>query len=372
MPPGATSRTRTLPDDAYRYARDETIDHVSGQQIRLGTPLDFMAVSDHAEMLGVARAMGDPDNPLSKEPVAAGITSLDFETSQQTFRGLVTQHAESAVTDMVRIASSAGALQAGTQAWRMLVDAADAHYRPGTFTTFVAYEWSSMPNLVNLHRNVVFRGTRVPERPFSSMDSNRPEELWALLDDWRAGGGDDAIAIPHNSNASKGLMYPLEDSFGKPVDAAYAERRLRNEPVTEISPFKGTSETHPKLATNDEFADFEIWNTVVGAPIPIEPAEGSYVRNALARGLLLADAQGFNPYRIGMIGSSDTHNSSSAIEENNFSGGHGNADATPQKRLHSKESTLALASTNFSAAGLAGVWAEANTREAIFDALRRR
>ena len=366
------TNTRTLPDDAYRYARGEAIEHVSGQKIRLGTPLDFMAVTDHAEVLGMARAMGNPDNPLSKEPLAAGITSLDFETSQKTFRGLVTQHAGDAVSDMARIAASPGARQAEAAAWRMLREAAEAHYQPGSFTTFMAYEWSSMPNLANLHRNVVFRGMNVPERPFSSMDSNRPEELWAFLDDWRARGGDDAIAIPHNSNASKGLMYPLEDSYGKPLDAAYAERRLRNEPVTEITQFKGTSETHPALAPNDEFADFEIWNTVVGAPIPIEPAEGGYVRNALARGLLLADAQGFNPYRIGMIGSSDTHNSSSAIEEDNFSGGHGNADATPQKRLHSKESTLALASTNFSAAGLAGVWAEANTREAIFDAMRRR
>src|SRR5262249_20353584 len=158
----------------------------------------------------------------------------------------------------------------------------------------------------------------------------------------------------------------LADSDGKPVDAAYSEKRSRNEPVVELAQFKGTSEVHPALSPRDEFADFEIWNTVVGAPITIAPDEGGYVRNALLRGIRLEDAQGFNPYRFGVVGGSDSHNSSSAIEENNFTGGHGNADSTPQKRLHSKESTLVLASTNFSAAGLSGVWAESNTRESIF------
>ena len=330
------TNTRTLPDDAYRYAKGEPIDHVSGKQIQIGTPLDFMAVTDHSEILGVARAMSDPNNPLSKEPIAAGITSTDYKVSQETFRGLVTKHSEGNVSDLMRIAASEGAAMAGAQAWKLEIDSAEANYQPGKFTTFVAYEWSSQPDFANLHRNVIFSGTRVPDRPFSSMDSNKPEDLWAFLDDWR-GKGDDVIAIPHNSNASKGLMYPLEDSFGKPVDANYAERRLRNEPVTEMTQFKGTSETHPKLASYDEFADFEIWNTVVGAPIPIEPAEGSYLRTAYLRGILLEEQQGFNPYRFGMIGSSDSHDASSAVEENNFTGGHGNADATAQKRLHSEK-----------------------------------
>jgi hypothetical protein len=366
------TNTRTLPDDAYRYAKGEEIDHVSGNRIRIGTPLDFMAVTDHSEVLGMARAMGNPDNPLSREPLAAGITSLDYDVSQNTFRGLVTQHSNQDVNDLTRIAMSEGAQQASADAWQLLRDAAESHYEPGKFTTFVAYEWSSQPDFANLHRNVVFRGTNVPPTPFSSLNSANPEDLWAHLDEWRSQGGDDAIAIPHNSNASKGRMYPLLDSFGNELNADYAERRLRNEPITEMTQFKGTSETHPELSANDEFAEFEIWNTTVGAPVTIEPDVGGYVRHAFQRGLLLEEQKGFNPYRFGLIGSSDTHNSSSAVEENNFTGGHGNADSTAEKRLNSKESTLALASTNFSASGLAGVWAESNTRDAIFDAMRRR
>jgi len=366
------TNTRTMPDDAYRYAKGEEIDHVSGERIRIGTPLDFMAVTDHAEILGTARAMGNPDNPLSREPLAAGITSLDYDVSQNTFRGLVTQHSNQDVTDLTRIAMSEGAQQASAEAWQLLKDAAESHYEPGKFTTFVAYEWTSQPDFANLHRNVVFRGSNVPPQPFSSLNSAKPEDLWAHLDQWRAQGGDDAIAIPHNSNASKGRMYPLLDSFGNELTADYAERRLRNEPITEMTQFKGTSETHPELSSKDEFAEFEIWNTTVGAPVTIEPDIGGYVRHAFQRGLLLEEEKGFNPYRFGLIGSSDSHNASSAVEENNFTGGHGNADSTADKRLNSKESTLALASTNFSASGLAGVWAESNTRDAIFDAMRRR
>ena len=364
--------TRTLPDDAYRYARGEPIDHVSGKKIQLSRPLDFMAVTDHSELIGMARGMADPENPLSKLPEAEGITSTDYELSQRTFKELVARHASGEDSALTKLIGSLLVKDTSKAAWQMEIDAAARHYQPGSFTTFVAYEWTSMPDLANLHRNVVFSGAKVPELPFTSMDSARPEDLWTFLDEWRAESGEDVLAIPHNGNASKGRMYPLVDSDGKPIDAAYAERRTRNEPVSEIAQFKGTSEVHPTLSPRDEFADFEIWNTVVGAPIAIPPDEGGYVRNAFLRGLKLEQEQGFNPYRFGVIGSTDSHNSSSAIEENNFTGGHGNADATPEKRLHNKESTLVLASTNFSAAGLAGVWAESNTRESIFAALRRR
>jgi len=360
--------TRTMPDDAYRYARGEPIDHVSGLKIQLATPLDFLGVTDHSEVMGVARGMGDPENPLSKLPIAERITSTDYATSQGAFREIVANAATGTDSGMI----DPGAVGDTTRsAWQTVIDAAEAHNVPGTFTTFVAYEWSSLPNFANLHRNVIFRGSNVPPMPFSSLESNRPEDLWAYLDNWRA-QGDDAIAIPHNSNASKGLMYALENSDGEPIDAAYATTRMRNEPITEITQFKGTSETHTALAPNDEFADFELWNTTVGAPLPVEPVPGSYVRSAYGRGIALEATVGVNPYKFGLIGSSDSHDSSSAVEENNFTGGHGNADATPQTRLHGQPSTLVHSSLSFSASGLAGVWAESNTREAIFDALRRK
>ncbi|MEE2777243.1 MAG: DUF3604 domain-containing protein [Acidobacteriota bacterium] len=363
------TNTRTLPDDAYRYAKGEEIDHVSGQKIRIDRPLDFMAVTDHAELLGVARAMDDPDDPLSGSPLAANITSDDYETSHAAFRGLVATAAASAPgAGTVDPELAAGASR---DAWQHVIEAADSHYDPGQFTTFVAYEWSSMPGLANLHRNVVFAGSDAPELPYSSAQSVKPEDLWAFLDAWRD-KGNDVLAIPHNSNASKGLMYPLEDSFGEPIGAEHASQRMRNEPITEITQFKGTSETHTVLAPLDEFAGFELWNTTVGAPIPIEPVPGSYVRSAYGRGLVMEAAGGFNPYKFGLIGSSDSHNSSTAVQESGFTGGHGNADMTPEVRLDSAPSTLTASSLNFSASGLAAVWAEENTRESIFAALRRK
>lgn len=360
--------TRTLPDDAYRYAKGEPIDHLSGQKVQLAAPLDFLGVTDHSELIGVAWAMGDQGSPLSKLPIAARITSTDYATSQRAFAEVVAAAASGRVADVVDPQVVVETVRSG---WQRLIDAAEAHYEPGKFTTFIGYEWSSMPDFANLHRNVVFRGNDVPPLPFSSTQSNRPEDLWKFLEDWRS-QGDDAIAIPHNSNASKGLMFALENSDGQPIDAVYAAARMRNEPIVEMTQFKGTSETHSALAPNDEFADFELWNTTVGAPQPVTPVAGSYVRNAYGRGLALEAKIGVNPFEFGMIGASDSHDSSSAVEENNYTGGHGNADATAERRLHSEPSTLVQSSLKFSSAGLAGVWAESNTREAIFDALRRK
>lgn len=362
------TNTRTLPDDAYRYAKGEAIDHISGKQIQISTPLDFMAVTDHAEIIGVARAMDDPENPLSELPLAAELTSKEYAVSHKAFSRMVDAAATGQADNILPREIAIPAVLAG---WKMVIDAAEQHYRPNEFTTFVAYEWTSMPQLANLHRNVVFRGNKVPPFPFSSSISSKPEDLWKFLEGWRQ-KGDDVIAIPHNSNASKGRMYPLNDSFGNPVNADYASRRVFNEPVTEVTQFKGTSEIHPVLSPLDEFADFEIWNTVVGGTEPVEPDAGGYVRTAFQRGLGLQEEQGFNPYVFGLIGSSDTHNSSSAVDEFNFTGGHGNADMNAEARLHSKPSTLTASSLNFSSSGLAGVWAQSNTRESIFDAIRAR
>ncbi len=374
------TNTRTMPDDAYRYAKGEAIDHVSGARIRIDRPLDFMAVTDHAEGLGVARGMAVAGSALSLLPVAAAITSEDYETSHTAFQQIVAIAANAVPMDFDAtrwVAASAESADtpdsltlATRDAWQVVIEAARAHYEPGKFTTFVGYEWSSMPGMANLHRNVIFRGPDAPAMPFPSTTSNRPEDLWSVLEEWR-GRGSEVLAIPHNSNASMGRMFPRVDSYGEPVDAEYAQRRLRNEPLAEITQFKGTSETHSALAPLDEFAGFELWNTTVGAPQPVEPVPGSYVRNAYERGLLLEEEIGVNPYRFGLIGSSDTHNSSTAVSESAFTGGHGNADMTAEVRLDSRPSTLTASSLSFSASGLAGVWALENTREAIFDALRR-
>ena len=359
--------TRTMPDDAYRYAKGQPIDHVSGQKIQLKTALDFLAVTDHSELIGVAYAMDDPQNPLAKLPIAAQITSHDFAVSQRAFAQIVQSAASGNAGNLIDPALAREAMGTG---WQRLIDAAQRNYEPGKFTTFVAYEWSSMPNLANLHRNVIFRGANVPPMPFSSVQSKKPEELWAFLDNWRA-GADDVIAIPHNSNASKGLMSrsrtakvcrstPLRDR----TDAQRTARRS--------DPIQRTSRRIRCLrrTTNSPISNCGIRRSV--RHIPVEPVPGSYVRNAYGRGLAIEQQVGVNPYKFGLVGASDSHDASSAVEENNFTGGHGNADATPQIRLHGQSSTLVSTSLRFSASGLTGVWAESNTREAIFDALRRK
>jgi hypothetical protein len=201
----------------YRYAKGEPIDHVSGNKIQLKTPLDFLGVTDHSELIGGAIAMDDPNSPLSKLPIAKQITSHDYAVSQGAFRDIVAAVAAGKGATLIDPELAKDAVRSG---WQRLIDAAEANYEPGKFTTFIAYEWTSMPNLANLHRNVIFRGAKVPPLPFSSNQSNRPEDLWAFLDKWRT-EGDDVIAIPHNSNASKGLMFALETA------TANHRRRLR-------------------------------------------------------------------------------------------------------------------------------------------------
>jgi hypothetical protein len=231
-----------------------------------------------------------------------------------------------------------------------------------------------MPQGQNLHRNVVFRGSEVPAEPFSAFDSQNPEDLWDYMDAARASGSD-VIAIPHNQNGSNGLMYATTDTAGRSIDDAYAEQRLRNEPVAEVMQIKGQSETHPELSPDDEWADFEILPTILGRPEDRSEPVGSYARHALKTGLEIEAAGGVNPYRFGMLGSSDGHNSSSPVEEDNYTGKLGVLDGTASNRLGLSGTSFtgaAGSSSPFSAAGLAGVWAAANTREDIFDAMRAR
>jgi hypothetical protein len=368
-------KTRTNPDDAYRYAKGEAIDHAAGFKLQLaGGPLDFQAVTDHAAFIGVLRAMADPSKEISKHPRAEFLTSADTpEESRTVFRELITLlgpggQPEEGLLDVDEIQS----------AWKEIIDAANRHYEPGEFTTFIGYEFTAGPDSQNLHRNVIYRGDSAPEIPFSRFDSQNPEDLWAWMDTHRA-QGHEAISIPHNSNGSNGQMFRLETFDGQPLDGGYAETRMRNEPIVEVSQVKGTSEVHPLLSPNDEWADFEIFPYMIATTIPSEP-RGSYVREAYLNGLVMEERDGFNPFRFGMVGSSDTHNSAGTPEEFNYHSKVGLMDATPQLRGSVKldeprEDGGEYADVYYhmwGASGLAGVWAEENTRESLFDALRRK
>lgn len=362
------SNVTLTPDDAYRYAKGEAIQHLDGSTIQSARPVDFMAVTDHAEYLGVIRLMKDREHPLSRLPLAKQMVSSDPDAVAQAFAdiGLSMMNAE-----------PIAALQQPdviVDTWKKIQAIAEQHYVPGEFTTFLAFEWSSHTNAQNLHRNVIFRGKDTPELPFSSFSSPRPEDLWDYMEQARSAGAD-VMAIPHNSNLSDGAMFPVSaDSFGKPLDALYADRRNRNEPLVEISQIKGTSETHPSLSPGDEWADFEILDEIIshksGGKGVVGKLSGSYVREAYLQGLRLGGQSGFNPYRFGIIAATDSHNASVPSDENNYTGKIGLSDYKAELRREGRVAGMPL--RRFSASGLAGVWAPENTREAIFDAMARK
>lgn len=363
---GVTAR----PPDAYRYARGEPIEHYGGKPIRLaGPPLDFMALTDHAEYLGVLQAANEPGHPIRKQPLIESWNSEDGQRRRAAWRRIwQTFAARSGLPALTQDAVI-------VPAWRALVNLADEQYRPGGFTTFPAFEYTSSLEGRNLHRNVLFRQS-APLRPYSSMDSPNPEDLWRWMDESR-NAGHDALAIPHNANGSDGRMFATTRFDGGPIDPGWIDLRSRNEPAMEVFQIKGTSETHPVLSPDDPFADFEIIAVRTTRPSESSAPPGSYLRDALRRGLGLAREHDANPYRLGVIASTDGHNAASPFEETNYSGKMGKNDGTSAARLApfqpspSAEPTVSLV-TRWGAAGLAAVWSEANTREGVFDAIRRR
>ncbi len=359
---------RALPEDAYRFAKGGTIAHGAGYPIRLSRPLDFLAVTDHAEYLGTARA-AQPDVPTVRRP----LRELLLEGS----RSELTKYWSESVLALTNHKFAGGDvgfgddvtnLQVEADAWRDTIETAERHNDPGTFTAFIGYEWSSW----GVHRNVVYAGSQVPERPFSSVDSNLPKDLWTALEAQRK-VGQMVIAIPHNMNESSGRMYPDAPIEGMDWTEEEAMRRRAIEPVSEIYQVKGSSETHPTLSPDDPFADFEIIERPSIGGKTGGPA-GSFSRNALRTGLELAMRDGWNPYVLGVIGSSDSHNASATVEENNHHGKLPVLDGSAG--IRSGEALLLPSSVTpgatWGGGGLAAVWAEENTRAAIFAALERR
>jgi hypothetical protein len=261
--------------------------------------------------------------------------------------------------------------------WKDNVKIADANNHPGKFTAFCSYEWTSMPNYRNLHRNIFFRDcTHIPEMPYSALDSVHPEDLWNWMDAQRK-AGNTLLAISHNANLSDGWMYPVDlDSFGRPIDAAWASSRDRNERLVEIKQIKGQSETHPLLSPNDEFASYELSQGGLLGQKPdggrIDHIQGSFGRQALKDGIAMQDTRGYNPYKFGMAGGSDSHNTGSPYRQDNFYGGHAQIDGTLDRRFAGVLAFGTLDVRYENPGGLTGVWAEENTRESIFDAMYRK
>ena len=358
--------TRTTPEEAYRYALGQAIQSPGGYAIQLSKPLDFSMVTDHAEFMGVVPMAQDPKSSIGKLPVAQSLLVRSKEDMLRVYR--LMRKAKADPQGMPDLNDPALAVSV----WSQVVAAADRYYQPGKFTTFAAYEWTSAPSNANLHRNIVFKDTQqIPDRPFTSQDSDRPEDLWLWMDRQRQ-LGHEVLAISHNANLSDGLMFPVEtDMKGRPIDAAYAEQRMRNEPLSEVTQTKGTSETHPTLSPNDEFAGFEIVGQLLGGATRTPKLNGSYIREAYRNGIAMQEKSGFNPYKFGLVSGSDTHVSAGAYAENAYVGHHGTVDDTAAKRM-SGEKQEGFDMREMSTGGLGGVWAEENTREAIFDAFKRK
>jgi hypothetical protein len=361
----------TGPDEALKYAQGETIKHPLGYDIKIDTPLDWMGVTDHSEYVGVTREANTPGSAISKLPEAQGLILKDPNNPddvQRVFLYLLSLTSRPPIKAFMT-PEVAGSI------WKENVKIADANNHPGKFTAFCSYEWTAMPNNMNLHRNIFFRDcAKVPTMPFSSLDSNKPEELWSWMDTQRK-AGNELLAISHNANLSDGRMYPTDvDGLGRPIDAAWAASRDRNERLIEMKQIKGTSETHPLLSPNDEFSDFEIMSTLLGLPAGsgrIAHIVGSYARQALKDGLTMQDVRGFNPYKFGFGAGSDAHNSASPYREDNFFGGHASVDGTIQTRM-SGHIFNGIDARIESPGGLTGAWAETNTRASIWDAMYRK
>jgi hypothetical protein len=357
----------TGPAEAYKYAKGEIIKHPLGYDIKIDTPLDWMGVTDHSEYVGTVRLANEPGSFLSKLPIAKELIVHDAADIQRIYLWLGTAMIKNEPVKQLVVPEIADSV------WKSNNEIADKANEPGKFTAFCSYEWTSTPDFRNMHRNVFFKDcAKVPHAPLSSIDTQHPEDLWDWMDGQRK-AGNELLAISHNANLSDGHMYPIDvDSNGRPIDAAWAASRDRNERLVEIKQIKGQSETHPVLSPNDEFANYEILSYLLGNPEGrFDHIVGSFARQALKDGVAMQDTKGYNPYKFGIVGGSDSHNAGVPYRQNNFYGGHAHLDGTIETRM-SGHLFAGMDVRLENPAGLTGVWAEENTRASLFDALWRK
>ncbi len=379
------------PNVAYRFAKGLPVIHPYNRtRVQIGTPLDFLVVSDHAEFYGGLRdlyldGVQDPD-PNVLESLAYWWTerqirnAIDTGTGPEFFADLLPQDEDPRVVASQWIESNAqnsvpGADISAKNAWARMLEMAENHHQPGEFTTLIGWEWTTNPGGSNLHRIVVTDASPAQAKgfmPFSSVDSPFPEDLWQWMAETEDKIGARFFSIPHNSNISKGIMFADETLRGETIDAAYAAVRAAREPIVEVTQIKGDSETHPSLSPADEFADFETYPFYIQQSETLEyvAAPGDYARSALKAGLTYQADLGVNPFQFGMIGSTDSHTGLSSAEEPNFWGKMA-YDSVPERK---EGAALAIGPTGWSmqAGGLAAVWATENSRTAIIDAFQRR
>ncbi|MFM0472024.1 DUF3604 domain-containing protein [Paraburkholderia strydomiana] len=373
---------RLGPKEAYRFAKGEEVTASSGQRAKLSRPLDFLVVTDHSDNMGFF-----PDLLAGKPEMLADPTGRRWFDMVQEGKG------GDAAMEII-VAFSQGKFPPALlyspgstpyrSAWRETIKAAEEANDPGRFTAFIGYEWTSNTGGNNLHRNVIFRddGRRAsmvePLTVLPPLGSDNPRDLWKWMATYEQKTGGNVLAIAHNGNLSNGRMFPVIESFGgKPIDRAYAQTRARWERLYEATQIKGDGETHPFLSPNDEFANFERWdkgNLDLSELKKPEMLQYEYARSALKTGLKLEQKLGVNPYKFGMVGSTDAHTGLTAVEEDNFFGKTSSSEPGKDRAMHPfmKTDKAVIMGWEQSSSGYAAVWASENTRESIFDAMQRK
>ena len=364
-------------DDAYNFAKGKEIKlSTTGEPMKRRTPYDFVAITDHSEYYGVLKEFDNPKSDLAKSDFAKSVVAGVKDPSkagpavQKLIQSLVkSEPLPEYVTPELR-----------RSMWQRFIETADKHNDPGKFTALYAYEWTSIPNGANMHRNVFFKD-KPARAPFSSFDSVLPEDLWTYLEIQRTQEGIDVFAIPHNSNVSDGWMFSEQKFIGTPkdkkyasrnigvtMDARYAKRQQANEPLFEIHQTKGNSEAHPWLSPNDEFANFEPFPSLISLGTPSQ-IKGGFYRQGLVEGMRLESEMGFNPYKMGVVAGADVHSGYQGNEEWDWKGAHGTLDDTPQKRLNPTPNATGENGYTVSSAGTTAVWATENTRDGIWNGM---
>lgn len=373
---------RLGPEDALRFARGEEVTSSTGIRARLAHPLDFLVIADHSEGLGATKALYDTPGEKIADPMFRRWRDWMHEGVEGSLRAMNEMLAAAGKPESTAVRKQFDDPERTRTTWLDHLRTVERYNEPGRFTAFMGFEYTMMDRGNNLHRNVIFRdgyqrvSTVVPAAAGRRVS---PDDLWDYMDAYERSTGGKVLAIPHNSNLSNGLMFELTQPGGGPMSAAYARRRSAHEPVVEITQIKGDSESHPSLSPNDEFAAFgdagwEMNNLLMTQPKTPGMFAGEYIREALKRGLLIEQRTGENPYRFGVIGSTDSHTGLSTADENNWFGKHSGVEPRPGRatEMLGEGGAKGRIGWNYLASGYAGVWARANTRAAIFDAMMRR
>jgi hypothetical protein len=378
-----TSGTRLDARGAYRFARGEQVTSSTGQPVKLSRPLDFLVVADHSDGFGFFPLLFSGDPAMMADPQGRRWNEMlhsgkGFEAAMEIVKAFGLGQISEAIMPVP-------GKKAYANAWQDTIDAAEGANEPGRFTAFIGYEWTSNTAANNLHRNVIFRDNADKAsqvEPYTTQEplgSDNPVDLWKWMAMYEEKTGGSVLAIAHNGNLSNGRMFPTVEAFGKTINRAYADERIKWERLYEVTQTKGTSEAHPFLSPNDEFADFEIWdqgNLDLSAKKEDSMLEYEYARAALKNGLELEEKLGVNPYKFGLVGSTDAHTALSTTGEENFFGKIAAAEPSPHRIskpfFHDENTGLTIMDWEVAASGLAAVWATENTREAIWDAMERR